>query len=94
MALLLEEHQNAHAGRTYQPLGKGHTIWLQCGSDRGGRAAAMHYSLMASCQRNGIDPFTYLRDIFARLPVLQAASTVPADTLRDVLPDRWANRSE
>lgn len=84
---------NNAAENQIRRIAVGRKNWLHCGSDRGGRAAALHYSLMASCQRHGVDPFAYLRDVFTRLPVLQAAS-VPSDALRNLLPDRWANGSK
>ncbi len=30
--------------------------WLLCGSDQGGSAAAVHFSLLAPCKRYGHDP--------------------------------------
>lgn len=68
-------------------LALGRKNWLFCGSDRGARAAATHFSLITSCVRNGIAPFTYLRDLLRRLPLLgPGASRVE---LRLLLPDRW-----
>ena len=37
----------------------GRKNWLFCGSDRGGRAAAVHFSLLASCKRHRHDPWLY-----------------------------------
>ena len=48
----------------------GRRNWLFCGSDRGGRAAAIHFSLLASCKRHGHDPWVYLRDVLTRLPAM------------------------
>ncbi len=42
------------------------------------------YSLIASCQLHGIDPFHYLRDVFRRLP------DQPADALAELTPKVWA----
>ena len=36
-------------------------------SDRGGRTAAILYSVTASARRHGLDPFIYLRDILANI---------------------------
>ena len=41
----------------------GRRNWLFVGSDRGGRAAAIHFSLLASCKRHGHDPWVYYRDV-------------------------------
>ncbi len=51
---------------------------------RKGRDAAVLYSVVGSCQRLNLDPFAYLRHVFARLP------TLPADRLDELLPGRWA----
>jgi len=65
----------------------GRRNWLFCGSDRGGRAAAIHFSLIASCARHGHDPWAYLRDLLTRLPSLLPASA--PETLLPLLPHRW-----
>ena len=46
----------------------GRKNWLFAGSDAGGERAAILYSLIATCKWHGIDPFFYLRDVFAKLP--------------------------
>ena len=62
--------------------------WLFCGSDRGGRAAAIHFSLLASCKRHGHDPWVYYRDVLT--PPAGHASRAPArKTLLALLPHRW-----
>ncbi|MGO9920498.1 MAG: IS66 family transposase [Isosphaeraceae bacterium] len=53
------------------------------GSDRGGRTAAILFSLVGSCRRFGGDTFTYLKDVLERLPAH------PADRLAELLPDAW-----
>ena len=72
--------------REMRSIAIGRKNWLFCGSDRGGRAAAVHFSLIASCHRHELDPFVYLRDILTTLPKLGAAAT--AEQLRALLPDR------
>jgi transposase len=65
----------------------GRRNWLFCGSDRGGRAAAIHFSLLASCKRHGLDPWAYYRDILIRLPaILPGASE---EELLALLPHLW-----
>jgi len=63
---------------------------LFCGSERGAQAAAVHFSLIASCHRHGIDAFAYLRDMLTRLPRLGPAPS--RDDLRPLLPDRWTKQ--
>lgn len=72
--------------REMRSIAIGRKNWLFCGSDRGGRAAAVHFSLIASCRRHEIDPFVYLRDILTTLPKL--GTTASAEQLRALLPDR------
>ena len=61
----------------------GRRNWTFLGSDRGGRTAAVLYSLTGSCKYHEIDPFAYLADILRRLP------SHPADQLDELLPDVW-----
>jgi hypothetical protein len=53
------------------------------GSDNGGQTAAVLTSLIATCKGLGIDPFAYLRDLFARI------SSHPQSRLGELLPDQW-----
>ena len=62
----------------------GRKNWLFAGNDEGGRRAAILYSLVASCHLHDIDPFLYLRDIFARL------ATQTAESLAELTPKAWA----
>ena len=78
---------NNAAERALRGIAIGRRNWLFLGSDRGGRAAAIHFSLIASCLRNQVEPFAYLRDVLIRLPAL--GTGVSRDALRQLLPDRW-----
>jgi transposase len=71
--------------RELRTIALGRKNWLFCGSDRGGHAAAVHFSLILSCQRNGVEPFAYLRDVLKQLPLLGPGAT--AEQLRPLLPD-------
>ena len=51
--------------------------------DAGDRAAVL-YSLIVSCQRRGIDPFAYLKDVLARLPAM-----TNQDDLSVLTPAKW-----
>jgi transposase len=81
---------NGEAERALRGIALGRRNWLFCGSDRGGRAAAVHFSLIASCHRHQVDPFAYLRDLLTRLPAL--GPHPERDELRALLPDRWKRR--
>jgi transposase len=65
----------------------GRRNWLFCGSDRGGRAAAIHFSLLASCKRHGHDPWVYLRDVLIRLPAMLPGAS--EEELLALLPHLW-----
>ncbi len=45
----------------------GRKNWIFFGNDRGGEAAAVMYSLIATCKEHGVDPRTYLRDVLLRI---------------------------
>ncbi len=57
---------------------------LFCGSDAGGKAAAIHLSFISSCSRLGIDPLEYLTDVYRRI------NSMKTSELEELLPDRWA----
>ena len=58
----------------------GRRNWLFCGSDQGGHTAAVLFSLLATCQRHKVEPFTYLRDVLTRI------AAHPASRLAELLP--------
>lgn len=62
----------------------GRKTWLFTGSENGGKTMAVLFSVVSSCQRNGHDPFAYLRDVLERIPDL------PKERLAELLPDRWS----
>lgn len=82
---------NGAAERAIRGIALGRKNWLFCGSERGARAACVYFSLAASCQRHGLDPFAYLRDLFRQMPRLLAETDghPTDDQLRPLLPDRW-----
>jgi transposase len=61
----------------------GRKNWLFCGSDAGGRTAAVLFSLIATCQRHHVNPFDYLRDVLTRI------AAHPMRDLAQLLPNRW-----
>lgn len=65
--------------------------WRARVSVANGDAAAVMYTLTATCRRLRIDPYAYLRDVFERLPQLRATSSDAEDEtcLLPLLPDRW-----
>jgi transposase len=79
---LLSIDNNA-AERAMRPIALGRKNWLQIGSDRGGRTAAVLLSVVQSCTALRVEPFAYLRDVLDRL------SAHPASRIAELLPDAW-----
>lgn len=77
---------NNASERALRPIAVGRNNWIFCGSDRGGRTAAVLLSLVHSCKRLGVEPFGYLRDVLARV------NTHPASRIAELLPDEWPKR--
>jgi transposase len=74
---------NNAAEREMKRVAVGRKNWLTVGSPRGGRTAAVLFSLTSTCQRLGVEPWAYLQDVLARLPL------TPSGQLGDLLPDPW-----
>src|SRR5437667_1681028 len=74
---------NNVAEREMKRIAIGRKNWLFVGSEQGGHTAAVLYSFTSSCQRLGVEPWAYLRDVLTRLP------TTAPDQLAALLPDRW-----
>ncbi|VTR91665.1 IS66 family element, transposase OS=Rhodopirellula europaea 6C GN=RE6C_02664 PE=4 SV=1: LZ_Tnp_IS66: zf-IS66: DDE_Tnp_IS66: DDE_Tnp_IS66_C [Gemmata massiliana] len=75
---------NNAAERALRGVAVGRKNWLFWGSDRGGKTAAVLTSLVATCRRHGIDPWSYLADVLTHLP------SHPTDRVGALLPDAWA----
>lgn len=69
--------------REMKRIAIGRKNWLFVGSPQGGATAAILFSFTSTCQRLGVEPWSYLADILARLPATAAGDV---DVL---LPDRW-----
>jgi hypothetical protein len=76
----------------------GRKNYLFVGNERGGQAAAIHYSMVSSAKANGVEPFGWLRACYERLPYhrggeasRQSAANEPvtSDELDYLLPDVW-----
>jgi transposase len=75
---------NNIAEREMKRIAIGRRNWLTVGSPRGGQTAAVLFSFTSTCQRLGVEPWAYLRDVLGRLPIH------PAERLAELLPDEWA----
>ena len=74
---------NNLAENVIRPLALGRKNWMFCGSERGGRAAALYFSLFQTCRLNTVNPVTWFQDVLDRLLVH------PRDRLAELLPHRW-----
>lgn len=79
---------NNASERDLRGVAVGRRNWLFCGSDRGGHTAATILSLTTTCQRRGVEPFAYLRDLLTRWPTLlrDAAGHPTDEALATLLP--------
>src|SRR5262245_3497957 len=75
---------NNASEREMKRIAIGRKNWLTVGSPRGGQTAAVLFSFTSTCQRLGVEPWRYLRDVLERLP------NHPAERLAELLPDEWA----
>jgi hypothetical protein len=74
---------NNLAERMLRAQAIGRKNWTFLGGDRGGRTAAVLYSLTGTYKHLDIDPFAYLRDVLRRLP------SHPPGRLDELLPEVW-----
>jgi hypothetical protein len=80
---LLQIDNNA-SERALRAVALGRKSYLFAGSDRGGKSAAVLYSVIGSCRRLGLEAFRYLQEAFGRIAGLSSGR------LDEFLPDRWA----
>ena len=77
------EADNNWSERALKPVVLSRKNWLFAGSERGGQAAAVAFSLIETAKLNGIEPYAYLRD------VLQRINGHRQDRLEELLPMYW-----
>jgi transposase len=87
---------NNAAERALRGIAIGRKNWLFCGSEAGGRTAAVLFTVIGSAVRNNLDPWAYLNDVLQRLAVLRDSVTGGSrEELLLLLPNRWQpTRSE
>lgn len=78
---------NNVAEQAIRPVALGRKNWLFLGSERGGHAAAIYMTLVATCRRAGVNPFDYLQDVFGRI------MSHSSHRLEELLPGNWKPRS-
>ena len=82
------QHAWAHldnnvAERAVRPLAIGRKNWLFVGSEDGGEATAVVFTLIQSCRAVGVNPREYLEDVMRRL------MSHNSQKLNELLPDQW-----
>jgi hypothetical protein len=78
---------NNASERALKRVAIGRKNWLFAGNDAAAENHARLWSLIASCQRHGVDPQRYLTSVLAKI------SQTPAEELDQFLPDVW-NRDD
>jgi transposase len=78
------EIDNNAVERAIRGIAVGRANWTFFGSDEGGKTAAVLRSLVASCQRVGVDPFSWLRDVLSRI------AAHPINRITELLPHNRA----
>jgi transposase len=78
------EIDNNAAERSLRGIAVGRNNWTFFGSDNGGKTAAVLRTFVASCERAKVDPWTWFRDVLARI------ASHPVNKLDELLPHRWA----
>ena len=58
---------NNAAERALRPVAVGRKNWLFAGSAEGGNRAAILYSIIGTCELQGVEPWAYLKDVLQRL---------------------------
>lgn len=71
-----------------RPVALGRKNFLFAGSNEGGKRLALFYSLLASCKKQQVHPWEYLKDVLERMPNARLSQ------LRDLLPDRWSSTQD
>lgn len=80
-ATIPPDNNRAEAGLRRVALGRSNFLFV--GSEESGHDLAVLYTLVASCEKNGVNPIAYLTDVLTRV------QTHPAREIHDLLPHRW-----
>lgn len=77
------EIDNNRSERCIKGIVLGRKNYMFMGSVRGGKAAAIIYSLIETAKQNDVDPVAYLADVLARIPIH------PNKRIHELLPYNW-----
>jgi len=70
-----------------RPTALGKKNWLFFGDADAGERSAIIYSIIESCRRHGVEPYSYLHDVLTRLPSMTNRQ------IKDIVPKAWAAAS-
>ncbi|MDD3045556.1 MAG: IS66 family transposase [Candidatus Delongbacteria bacterium] len=74
---------NGESERALRPLTVGRKNWLFAGSENGGEATAILFSLIQTCRVMKINPAVYIEDVLRRI------NGHPYNRLEELLPGKW-----
>ena len=77
------EIDNNLAENSIRPIALGRKNWLFAGSHDGAANAAIIYSLVGTAKMHNVEPFSYLKDVLARI------NDHPFNNLKELLPQNW-----
>ena len=80
----LIEIDNNLVEHAIRPTALGKKNWLFFGDANAGEGGAVIYSIIESCRRHGVEPYSYLRDVLTRLPSMTNRQ------IKDIVPKAWA----
>jgi transposase len=83
------EIDNNATERDIRPFVMGRRAWLFSDTPQGARASAVLYSIICTAKANGLEPYSYLRELFEKLP---AISRDDNDAIEALLPWRVNER--
>jgi transposase len=83
------EIDNGEAERSLRRIAIGRKNFLFAGSDKGAERLAVAYTVLGSCQLNGVDPLAWATDVIGKL---QAGW--PLSQLDELLPDAYARNAK
>ncbi len=77
------EIDNNLVENSIRPVALGRKNYLFAGSHEGAKRAAIMYSFLGTCKKNGVNPLTWLTDVLTRIPDHKA------NRLEELLPNIW-----
>ena len=69
---------NNLAENAIRPFVIGRKNWLFSDTEKGAKASATLYSLIETAKANGLDPYTYMRELIAKIPQAQSIADFQA----------------